>query len=139
MCYNGYGDNMSQVDEIVKNLSDNEFLSDDIKQNFLEVIIIFNRQFGDIDLSLLNNRIKTLKVRPISEFLCSDVFKYDVTENVLFFNETKLAEVTDGKNIMMKALLAVISNRIEEKNNILFAFNKGMDEMIANSLVGNRC
>ena len=65
--------------------------------------------------------------------------KYDVSENVLFFNETKLAEVTDGKNIMMKALLAVISNRIEEKNNILFAFNKGMDEMIANSLVGNGC
>lgn len=139
MCYNDDGDNMSQVDEIVKNLSDNEFLSDDIKQNFLEVIIIFNRQFGDIDLSLLNKRIKNLKVRPISEFLCSDVFKYDVTENVLFFNETKLSEVTDGKNIMMKALLAVMFNRIEEKNNILFAFNKGMDEMIANTLVGNRC
>ena len=92
---------MNQVDEIVKNLNDNEYLNDDIKQNFLELIIIFNRQFQNVDMTLLIERIKSLKLRPISEYLCSNTFRYDVKENVLFFNEEKL------KNEEMKELYII--------------------------------
>ena len=135
MCYNDFGDSMNQVDEIVKNLNDNEYLNDDIKQNFLELIIIFNRQFQNVDMTLLTERIKSLKLRPISEYLCSNTFRYDVKENVLFFNEEKLKNEENGKGTMMEALLQVISNRLDEKNNILAAFNQGMDKMIAKNLV----
>ena len=126
---------MNQVDEIVKNLNSNEYLTDDIKQNFLELIIIFNRQFQNVDMTLLTERIKSLKLRPISEYLCSNTFRYDVKENVLFFNEEKLKNEENGKGIMMEALLQVISNRLDEKNNILAAFNQGMDKMIVKNLV----
>lgn len=135
MCYNDFGDNMNQIDDIVKNLSLNESLSDDIKQNFLELILIFNRQFQNVDLTLLKERIKSLKLRPISEYLCSNTFRYDVNDNVLFFNEEKLKNEEDGKKTMMKGLLQVISNRFDERNNILAAFNQGIDEIIANNLV----
>lgn len=135
MCYNDFGDSMNQVDEIVKNLNDNEYLNDDIKQNFLELIIIFNRQFQNVDMTLLTERIKSLKLRPISEYLCSNTFRYDVKENVLFFNEEKLKNEENGKGTMMEALLQVISNRLDEKNNILAAFNQGMDKMIVKNLV----
>ena len=37
---------------------------------------------------------------------------------------------------MMKALLQIISNRIDEKTDILAAFNQGVDEIIATNLVG---
>ncbi len=126
---------MTQVDEIVKNLNENEYLTDDIKQNFLELIIIFNRQFQNVDMTLLTERIKSLKLRPISEYLCSNTFRYDVKENVLFFNEEKLKNEENGKGTMMEALLQVISNRLDEKNNILAAFNQGMDKMIVKNLV----
>lgn len=126
---------MNQVDEIVKNLNDNEYLTDDIKQNFLELIIIFNRQFQNVDMTLLTERIKSLKLRPISEYLCSNTFRYDVKENILFFNEEKLKNEENGKGTMMEALLQVISNRLDEKNNILAAFNQGMDKMIVKNLV----
>lgn len=126
---------MNQVDEIVKNLNSNEYLTDDIKQNFLELIIIFNRQFQNVDMTLLTERIKSLKLRPISEYLCSNTFRYDVKENVLFFNEEKLKNEENGKGTMMEALLQVISNRLDEKNNILAAFNQGMDKMIVKNLV----
>lgn len=126
---------MTQVDEIVKNLNENEYLTDDIKQNFLELIIIFNRQFQNVDMTLLTERIKSLKLRPISEYLCSNTFRYDVKENVLFFNEEKLKNEENGKGTMMEALLQVISNRLDEKNDILAAFNQGMDKMIAKNLV----
>lgn len=135
MCYNVFGDSMNQIDEIVNNLSLNENLSDDIKQNFLELILIFNRQFQNVDLTLLNERIKSLKLRPISGYLCSNTFRYDVNDNVLFFNEEKLKNAENGKSTMMEALLQVISNRMDEKNNILAAFNQGMDKMIAKNLV----
>lgn len=126
---------MNQVDEIVKNLSSNENLTDDIKQNFLELILIFNQQFQNVDLTLLTERIKNLKLRPISEYLCSNTFRYDVKENVLFFNEEKLKKEENGKSTMLEALLQVISNRLDEKNDILAAFNQGMDKMIAKNLV----
>lgn len=126
---------MNQIDEIVNNLSLNENLTDDIKQNFLELILIFNRQFQNVDLTLLSERIKSLKLRPISEYLCSNTFRYDVNDNVLFFNEEKLKNTENGKSTMMEALLQVISNRMDEKNNILAAFNQGMDKMITKNLV----
>lgn len=126
---------MTQVDEIVKNLNENEYLTDDIKQNFLELIIIFNRQFQNVDMTLLTERIKSLKLIQISEYLCSNTFRYDVKENVLFFNKEKLKNEENGKYTMMEALLQVISNRLDEKNDILAAFNQGMDKMIAKNLV----
>ena len=88
---------MTQIDEIVNNLSLNTHLSDEIKQNFLELIIIFNRQFQNVDLSLLKERIKDLKVMPVSEYLCSHTFQYDINNNALLFNEEKLSKENDGK------------------------------------------
>lgn len=126
---------MTQIDEIVNNLSLNTHLSDEIKQNFLELIIIFNRQFQNVDLSLLKERIKDLKFMPVSEYLCSHTFKYDINNNVLLFNEDKLAKEENGKKTMMKALLQIISNRLDEKADILTAFNQGVDEIIATNLV----
>lgn len=126
---------MNQVDEFVKNMTENENLTDDIKQNFLELIIIFNRQFQNVDMTLLIERIKSLKLGPISEYLCSNTFRYDVKENFLFFNKEKLKNEENGKDVMMEALLQVMSNRLDEKNNILAAFNQGMDQMIAKNLV----
>ncbi len=126
---------MNQVDEFVKNITENENLTDNIKQNFLELIIIFNQQFQNVDMTLLIERIKSLKLRPISEYLCSNTFRYDVKENVLFFNEEKLEKEKNGKVSAMEALLQVMSNRLDEKNNILAAFNQGMDQMIAKNLV----
>lgn len=127
---------MTQIDEIVNNLSLNTHLSDEIKQNFLELIIIFNRQFQNVDLSLLKERVKDLKVMPVSEYLCSHTFQYDINNNALLFNEEKLSKENDGKKTMMKALLQIISNRIDEKTDILAAFNQGIDEIIATNLVG---
>ena len=126
---------MNQVDEFVKNITENENLTDNIKKNFLELIIIFNQQFQNVDMTLLIERIKSLKLRPISEYLCSNTFRYDVKENVLFFNEEKLEKEKNGKVSAMEALLQVMSNRLDEKNNILAAFNQGMDQMIAKNLV----
>lgn len=127
---------MSQVDEIVKNLSSNKHLTDDIKQNFLELILIFNQQFQNVDLSLLKERIKDLKVMPVSEYLCNNTFQYDINNNTLLFNEDKLVKEENGKKTLMKALLQIISNRIDERADILAAFNQGVDEIIANNLVG---
>ena len=73
---------------------------------------------------------------PVSEYLCSHTFQYDINNNALLFNEEKLSKENDGKKTMMKALLQIISNRIDEKTDILAAFNQGVDEIIATNLVG---
>ena len=55
------------ISEIKESLNVNPYLTDDIKENILELIVVFNKQFPSVDLKNLSERLKTLKI-DVEEF-----------------------------------------------------------------------
>jgi len=132
---------MVGMDEIRDSLNSNPYLTDDIKENFMELITIFNSNFNTVSLATLNERIKTLKVIRGSKFLIKNSSTYDPISNEILISMTKITDDIDCKHILMRELLNVITSKDNFtgfNNDLKYeALNIGYTEMLANLLVGN--
>lgn len=132
---------MITVDDVIKNLSNNTNLDDQVKDNLKELIIIFNNSFPHVDLTNLNNRVGSLNIVGANKFIIKDIAKYDVVNNVLNINALELSKEYDAKNILMHQLLNIISSRNITtgfiKSNTYVAIYEGYASIVANNLVGN--
>ena len=99
---------MVNLDNIKESLNSNQFLTNDIKQNLMELIMIFNSKFPNINLSNLNERIKTLKVLKGSKFLINGTSNYNPISNEILISLTKV-DSADCKHVLMRELLNVIT------------------------------
>ncbi len=131
---------MIGINEITNSLNSNPNITTEIKQYLLELIIIFNKRFPNVNLNILNERIKTLNIIKGSKFLIVNASKYNVLENTIYINQSK-ADIVDYKFILMRELLNVItSNKTYSGFNVdnkYEALNNGYTEKLAMFLVGN--
>ncbi len=129
------------IETIKTTLNTNENITDEVKENLLELITIFNNNFKDIDLANLNERLKTLIIKRESMFLVKLPCKYNPYTNELLIN-LGLFENCDAKHWLMHALLGMITAKenyygFNNEENTLVALNEGYTEIITNNLVGD--
>ena len=131
---------MNEINLTYEAIASNEFLSDDLKANFNELITVFHQLFNNVDLSNFNERIKRLRIKKGSKFFISSDCEYNPRENVLYINEDKLKKV-DAKHSLMMSTLSILTAKDSfyglNDNGSLEGLNKGLTELIANFLVGN--
>ena len=128
--------------ETIKNALDaNQNITPEVKENLLELVEIFNKNFGDVDLSNLAERLKTLVIKPESMFLVKLPCRYNAHTNEILVNLGKFEEA-DAKHWIMHSLLGVITAKenyygFDNSDNSLIALNEAYTEMITNYLVGD--
>ncbi len=131
---------MITLEVIQQSLDLNTLLSSDVKENIWELIVIFNKRFPDVNLAVLNDKIKTLQIKKGSKFLIKNSSTYNVVENTIYINNSKISD-TDCKFVLMREILNVITVKDNYTgfniNNQYEALNIGYTETLANFLVGN--
>lgn len=134
---------MTDVKEIQSSLNSNPYLTDDIKECFMELITIFHNNFPEVDLLNLKERLKDLNIIKGSRFLVKGSSYYDPTNNQLFISASQLDDTIDVKHLFMRELLNIISAKENftgfNQDNSYEALNIGYTEILANYLVGNEC
>ena len=132
---------MTDLDTIKNTLDTNTYLSQEMKDNIFELVVLFNKNFNQIALNNFNERLKTLKIEKISSFLSKRVSRYDIHKNTIYFNDKELKKDYDVRHILMLELINIISSNNEfsgfNYEDKFEALNIGYTEMLANYLVGN--
>ena len=104
---------MTDLDTIKNTLDTNTYLSQEMKDNIFELVVLFNKNFNQIALNNLNERLKTLKIEKISSFLSKRVSRYDIHKNTIYFNDKELKKDYDVRHILMLELINIISSNNE--------------------------
>lgn len=132
---------MVELQEIQASLNSNPSLANDTKENILELIEIFHRAYPNVSLANLKERLKTLKIEKGSRFLIKAASTYNPIDNVILLDASKLSSQMDGKHVLMRELLHVITAKDNytgfNQGNAYEALNLGYTEILANFLVGN--
>ncbi|MBE6138186.1 MAG: hypothetical protein E7173_00385 [Firmicutes bacterium] len=132
---------MTNLDNIKNVLDSNNDITQEIKDNMFELIVLFNNKFPTVSLDNLEGHLKSLRIRKSSKFFNQDISMYDCRNNVLYFNQERMADEYDFRHILMFELLNIISsNKLQTGFNSeskFEALNIGYTEILANYLVGN--
>ena len=104
---------MTDLDTIKNTLDTNTYLSQEMKDNIFELVVLFNKNFNQIALNNFNERLKTLKIEKISSFLSKRVSRYDIHKNTIYFNDKELKKDYDVRHILMLELINIISSNNE--------------------------
>ena len=132
---------MDVLNQIKINLDNNKSLTEAVKEQIFELIVLFHKTFPEVDLKNLEERIKELKVGKLSLYERRGPVVYDSLNNEILLNRRSLDEDYDVNHLMMKGLLGCITAKDNffgfNKNDSLYALNMGVTEMLANTLVGN--
>lgn len=127
------------LNEIKNSLNSNPNLTD-IQDCLMELIYLFNSKFPTINLSNLNERLKTLKIIKGSKYLVKNSSYYNPVNNELLINLSKIND-NDCKHILMRELLNIITAKDNfcgfNVDNDYEALNIGYTERLTNFLVGN--
>ena len=131
---------MNSLEEIKMSLRSNPNLTDEIRNKLFELILIFNRKLPNINLSKLNDKLKTVKFEKISKFERSNIYRYDVFKNVILLSND-LEGNYDINHVLTKALLEMSTSTDTftgfNSDERLSALNLAYTEILANYLVGN--
>ncbi len=131
---------MNSLEEIKMSLRSNPNLTDEIRNKLFELILIFNRKLPNINLSKLNDKLKTVKFEKISKFERSNIYRYDVFKNVILLSND-LEGNYDINHVLTKALLEMSTSTDTftgfNSDERLLALNLAYTEILANYLVGN--
>ena len=128
--------------ETIKNtLNTNQNITSEVKDEIIKLVQLFNTKFPEIDLTNLNERLKTLIIKRESMYLVKLPCKYNPFNNEILINLGRF-EDCDAEHWFMHALLGVITakenyygfNNSEDK---LLALNEGYTEILTNNLVGD--
>lgn len=132
---------MVAIEEIKTSLNENTNLTQELKNNFLELITLFHEKFPEVALDNLKNRLSTLKIENLSKYVSGEVSKYDPITNILSLNEERLGKDVDARHILMYELLSIITAKDNYTgfnfNHQFEALNIGYTEILTNYLVGN--
>ena len=132
---------MDMLDNNKLSLDNNENLSEDVRNNIFELVILFNQKFPTVKLDNLNERLKTIKIQKTSKFINKDVSMYDFRNNIIYFNLSEVKKGYDMKHVLMYELINVISSTHYQMgfnaNNQFEALNTGYTEILANYVTPN--
>lgn len=131
---------MSFLEEIRMSLKSNPNLTDDIRNKIFELIIVFNRKMPDINLSRLNEKLKTVKLGKLSKFERKGTYYYDVFKNEILFSK-ELEGNYDIDHLLTKAILQMSTSTETftgfNSDDRLRALNLAYTEILANYIIGN--
>lgn len=132
---------MITIEEIGTSLNENPNLTQPLKSNLWELILLFHEKFKEVSLDNLNSRLQTLKIENLNRYVSKEVSKYDPVNNTLMINLERLNGDIDAKHILMYELLSIITAKDNYTgfnfNHQFEALNVGYTEILTNYLVGN--
>ncbi len=132
---------MDIMNIVKQTLFANNGISDGLRSNIYELVMILHTKFPDVDLSNLCNRLKTLQIKKLNKFINNNVSMYSNVENILYLNEEKLSGDYDAKHVLMYEILNIASSTDNKRGFVqdgrFEALNVGYTEIMANYLVGN--
>ena len=131
---------MSSLEEIKLSLVSNPNLNDDIRNKLLNLTINLNKKIPSVNLSKLNDKLKTVKIGKIGKFEKRGTYYYDV-----FKNEILLSNSVEGNydidHIFTKAILEMSTSTNTftgfNSDDRLRALNLAYTEILANYVIGN--
>lgn len=119
----------------------NTNLSEEVRNDILELIQVFIKSFPEVSLDRLCANLKELKIDKVSKYVTDDYAYYNGKNNTLYINKSKITDNDDVKHIMMHQLLNIITYNGSfsgfNQNNFFRALNVGFTEILTNNLVGN--
>ena len=129
-----------RLEDIRISLKSNPNLNDEIRNKLFELVIVFNKKLPEINLSKLNEKLKTVKIGKIGKFERKGTYYYDV-----FKNEILLSNSIEGNydidHIFMKAILEMSTSTNTftgfHSDDRLRALNIAYTEILANYIIGN--
>ena len=129
------------TNEIKVILDGNSYITEEVKDNLLELITIFNENFKDVSLETLKNRLKTLKIKRESMYLAKLPCEYKPFNNEIIINVGRFEEC-DARHWLMHTLLGIITAKdnyygFNNSEDTLVALNEGYTEILTNNLVGD--
>jgi len=131
---------MVSLEEVKLSLKNNSNLNDDIRKKLLNLIKEVNKKIPEVDLSRLNERLKTVKIGRLSKLERKGTYYYDV-----FKNEIKFSKDIEGNydidHLFVKAILQMSTSTNSftgfNSDERLRALNLAYTEILANFVIGN--
>ena len=131
---------MNSLEEIRMSLKANPNLTDEIRNKLFELVVKFNSKLPEINLSRLNNKLKTVKIGKIGKFERKGTYYYDVFKNEILFSRS-LEGNYDIDHILTKAILQMSTSTESftgfNSDDRLRALNLAYTEILANYIIGN--
>ena len=131
---------MSFLEEIRLSLKSNPNLTDEIRNKLFELVVVFNKKIHDINLSRLNEKLKTVKLGKSSKFERKGTYYYDVFKNEILFSRD-LEGNYDIDHLLTKAILQMSASTKTftgfNSDDRLRALNLAYTEILANYIIGN--
>ena len=128
------------LDDIKASLQSNPNLNDDIRVKLFGLVTIFHKKLPEVNLSKLNEKLKTVKISRMSKFERKGVYYYDVFKNEILFT-SNLKDNYDIDHLLMKAILemstATSSYTGFNSDERLRTLNLAYTEILSNYIVGN--
>lgn len=131
---------MDSLEMIKSSLIQNNNLDGEIKSKLFDLVTILNKKLPDVNLSRLNEKLKSVKIGRIGKFEKKGTYYYDVFKNEILFSNN-LENDYDIDNLLMKGILqmATCTKTFTGFNSDerLRALNLAYTEILATFLVGN--
>ena len=131
---------MNSLEEIKVSLQMNPNLDDQIRTKIYGLVTIFHKKLPEVNLSKLNEKLKTVKIGRMSKFERKGIYYYDIFKNEILFT-SNLKYNYDIDHLLMKAILemATATNSFTGFNSDerLRALNLAYTEILSNYIVGN--
>ena len=131
---------MISLEELNMSLKNNPNLTEEVREKLYELLKIFNKKLPNINLSTLNDRLKTVRFGKISKFERKGTYYYDVFKNEILFSRD-LEGNYDIDHLLMKAILQMSTSTGTftgfNSDDRLRAINLAYTEILANYIVGN--
>ncbi len=131
---------MDSLEQIKASLENNPNLNDEIINKLFELVIIYHKKLPEINLSRLNEKLKTVSFGKIGKFEKKGTYFYDVFRNQILFSRN-LEGPYDIDQILIKALLQMSTSTNTftgfHSDERLRALNLAYTEILANYIIGN--
>ncbi len=131
---------MDILDIIKQSLASNPNLNSDIRNKFYSLISVLKKKLPDVDLTRLNEKLKTVKISRLGKFERKGTYFYDVFKNEIKFSDN-LEGNYDIDNLFMKAILEMSTSTDSftgfNSDERLRALNLAYTEILATFIIGN--
>ena len=131
---------MDILDIIKQSLTSNPNLNKDIQDKFYNLISVLRKKLPDVDLTRLNEKLKTVSIGKLGKYERKGTYFYDVFKNEILFSR-ELEDDYDIDNLFMKAILEMSTSTDSftgfNSDERLRALNLAYTEILATFLIGN--
>lgn len=125
------------IEDVKNSLDKNEVLTDDVKADLFELVLLFHKNYPEVSLKILAERLLTVKVEVVGKFLSEEVAIYNDKTNCIQINESELEKTENTKYILMTQLIQMMVPNDKDPKGLLDTIKEGYARILANNLVGS--